>query len=147
MLKSTWDLWTAHHKMSNPYASQTNASEAGLDHLNGETQSKESLGLRRTKRSSEAYELHNWTCDKSCTAQHPGDGPEMTSTQDQEQDDESEESVTEGRRDSISTIGSYALYTPDEEHTIVGKLDRRLVLFVAFLYMLSFLDRSSIYRL
>ena len=34
-------------------------------------------------------------------------------------------------------------YTPEEERAVVKKLDRRLVLFVAFLYMLSFLDRSS----
>jgi len=34
-------------------------------------------------------------------------------------------------------------YTSSEERTVINKLDRRLVLFVAFLYMLSFLDRSS----
>lgn len=34
-------------------------------------------------------------------------------------------------------------YTPEEERTVVKKFDRRLVLFVALLYMLSFLDRSS----
>ncbi|MCJ1296259.1 hypothetical protein MMC34_007825 [Xylographa carneopallida] len=39
---------------------------------------------------------------------------------------------------------SFMLYTPDEESNIVKKLDRRLVLFVATLYMLSFLDRSNI---
>ena len=38
---------------------------------------------------------------------------------------------------------SFELYTPDEERSVVRKLDRHLVLFVAFLYMLSFLDRSS----
>lgn len=36
-----------------------------------------------------------------------------------------------------------ASYTPDEEAAVVRKLDRRLVVFVAGLYMLSFLDRSS----
>lgn len=35
------------------------------------------------------------------------------------------------------------LYTPAEERAVVKKFDRRLVLFVALLYMLSFLDRSS----
>ena len=34
-------------------------------------------------------------------------------------------------------------YTEEEAQTVVRKLDRRLVLFLAFLYMLSFLDRSS----
>lgn len=38
---------------------------------------------------------------------------------------------------------SFKRFTPDEEKTVVRKLDRHLVLFVAFLYMLSFLDRSS----
>jgi hypothetical protein len=48
------------------------------------------------------------------------------------------------RRASVSTVHSYQLYTPDEERAVVRKFDRRLVLFVALLYMLSFLDRSSI---
>ncbi|QSZ28503.1 hypothetical protein DSL72_003000 [Monilinia vaccinii-corymbosi] len=48
------------------------------------------------------------------------------------------------RRGSISTIQSYELYTPDEERAVVRKFDRKLVLFVALLYMLSFLDRSNI---
>ena len=47
------------------------------------------------------------------------------------------------RRTSASTIQSFMLYTPDEEKSVIKKFDRRLVLFVAFLYMLSFLDRSS----
>jgi len=59
-------------------------------------------------------------------------------------------------RNSSSTLGDdlddrveqirkerFILYTSDEERAVVKKLDRNLVLFVAFLYMLSFLDRSS----
>ena len=38
---------------------------------------------------------------------------------------------------------SFMLYTRDEQQNVLKKLDRRLVLFVAMLYMLSFLDRSS----
>ncbi|KAG6366335.1 hypothetical protein INS49_000512 [Diaporthe citri] len=34
-------------------------------------------------------------------------------------------------------------YAAEEERAVVDKFDRRLVLFVAFLYMLSFLDRSK----
>lgn len=34
-------------------------------------------------------------------------------------------------------------YTQEEEDVVVKKFDRRLVLFLAFLYLLSFLDRSS----
>ena len=42
-----------------------------------------------------------------------------------------------------STVASFQLYTPDEEAAVVRKFDRRLVTFLALLYMLSFLDRSS----
>ncbi|KAK2794312.1 hypothetical protein FQN52_008670 [Onygenales sp. PD_12] len=34
-------------------------------------------------------------------------------------------------------------YTPDEERRVVKKFDKRLTLFMALLYMLAFLDRSS----
>ncbi|KAG8527447.1 uncharacterized protein KY384_007599 [Bacidia gigantensis] len=48
------------------------------------------------------------------------------------------------RRGRPPTIQSSMPYTVDEEREVVRRLDRRLVLFVAFLYMLSFLDRSNI---
>ncbi|KAJ9148985.1 Nicotinamide mononucleotide permease [Pleurostoma richardsiae] len=48
------------------------------------------------------------------------------------------------RKASVSTVASFQLYTPDEEQAVVRKFDRRLVVFVALLYMLSFLDRSNI---
>jgi hypothetical protein len=37
------------------------------------------------------------------------------------------------------------LYTPEEEQAVVRKFDRKLVVFVALLYLLSFLDRSSMF--
>lgn len=40
---------------------------------------------------------------------------------------------------------TFTLFTPDEEAAVLRKFDRRLVLFIALLYMLSFLDRSSRY--
>ncbi|KAI1179459.1 major facilitator superfamily domain-containing protein [Nemania sp. FL0916] len=49
-----------------------------------------------------------------------------------------------GRRPSDSTVASFQLYTPDEEAAVVRKFDRRLVVFLAFCYMLSFVDRSNI---
>jgi len=60
-------------------------------------------------------------------------------------DDDSEDEETEHRRRraSASTTQSFQLYTPDEERAVVRKFDKKLVLFVALLYMLSFLDRSS----
>ncbi|KAI0206445.1 major facilitator superfamily domain-containing protein [Astrocystis sublimbata] len=49
-----------------------------------------------------------------------------------------------GRLSDSSSVASFQLYTPDEERAVVRKLDRRLVLFLAFCYMLSFVDRSNI---
>ena len=59
--------------------------------------------------------------------------------------DEEEKSLgfPRSRRSSASTLQSSMLYTPDEERSVIRKFDRRLVLFLALLYMLSFLDRSS----
>ena len=48
-----------------------------------------------------------------------------------------------GGRSSDRTEQNFLLYTPDEEQSVIAKFDRRLVLFIALLYMLSFLDRSS----
>lgn len=47
------------------------------------------------------------------------------------------------RSGSSSSAASFQLYTPDEEDAVRSKFDRKLVVFVALLYMLSFLDRSS----
>jgi hypothetical protein len=47
------------------------------------------------------------------------------------------------RRPSGSTVASFQLYTPDEELAVRRKFDRKLVLFVTLLFLLSFLDRSS----
>ncbi|KOS21363.1 putative transporter [Escovopsis weberi] len=52
---------------------------------------------------------------------------------------------TDGRSTlSVSTVEDYQLYTKEEELAVRTKFDRKLVLFVALLYMLSFLDRSNI---
>jgi len=50
------------------------------------------------------------------------------------------------RHGSDATDQTFMLYTPDEEQSVIKKFDRRLVLFVALLYMLSFLDRSSMHE-
>lgn len=47
------------------------------------------------------------------------------------------------RRASVDSVQSFELYTPDEDKQVLKKLDRRLVAFMALLYCLSFLDRSS----
>jgi hypothetical protein len=66
------------------------------------------------------------------------------------EDDELREGT--GRKDEEDGVSSLdeqrprrqrQLYTPEEEQAVVRKFDRRLVVFMAFLYMLSFIDRSS----
>lgn len=48
------------------------------------------------------------------------------------------------RHDSdAASVESFELYTPDEERIVVKKLDRNVTLFMSFLYLLAFLDRSS----
>jgi hypothetical protein len=67
---------------------------------------------------------------------------DATYEDDEDRNDDNDHEIPT-RRASISTVQSYQLYTPDEERAIIRKFDRKLVLFVALLYMLSFLDRSS----
>ncbi|KAH8172810.1 major facilitator superfamily protein [Sarocladium implicatum] len=63
----------------------------------------------------------------------------------EDEDDAFDRSRARHRRFSgTSTVASFQLYTPDEDAAVRRKFDRRLVLFVALLYMLSFLDRSNI---
>lgn len=79
---------------------------------------------------SNAFELRTIT---------PRNQPEINDDNDNE-DDEFLPSI---RRASLDSAQSYELYTPDEDRAVLKKLDGRLVLFMALLYCLSFLDRSS----
>lgn len=54
-----------------------------------------------------------------------------------------DEEARDARRLSFDSVQSYELYTPDEDKAVLRKLDRRLVGFMALLYCLSFLDRTS----
>lgn len=60
----------------------------------------------------------------------------------EEEEEEGEEKTFLPRRRDAD-VQDYELFTPDEEQAVVKRLDRRLVLFMGLLYMLSFLDRSS----
>lgn len=77
----------------------------------------------------EAYELRDIVVTSSPEDLSACDGASTTDG-DSEHDDKEE-----GRQSLV--------YTAEEERAVVRKFDRRLVLFVALLYMLSFLDRSS----
>lgn len=88
---------------------------------------------------------------ESYKMQRRNNDPEKVFDAEDGEEDEDEDYEDSGRRRrrraSMSTVQSYQLYTPDEEKAVVRKFDRKLVLFVALLYMLSFLDRSSKPRL
>ena len=53
----------------------------------------------------------------------------------------SEDLSVSGNIDDTDIASTF--FTLQEERDVIRKFDRRLVLFVAFLYLLSFLDRSS----
>ena len=60
-----------------------------------------------------------------------------------ESEDE-DRTVQFGRSRTTSVRSAVSMeYTPEEEKAVLKKLDRRLALFMALLYLLSFLDRSS----
>ncbi|KAK5952092.1 hypothetical protein OHC33_006979 [Knufia fluminis] len=74
------------------------------------------------------------------------DGPrtstehDLSSDEPGAEDDEGKRRLTRARRANTLSMD----YTENEETAIIKTLDRKLVLFLAFLYLLSFLDRSNI---
>jgi hypothetical protein len=110
-------------EFSPPSSSTSNA------HLTPDSDSESDLELDEP---GESYKLQRRARDEEKAAELDGDT-----------EDEEGYVDTGRRRASVSTVQSYQLYTPDEERAVVRKFDRKLVLFVALLYMLSFLDRSS----
>lgn len=105
----------------------------------GQSGSDSDLDVEMGELGGESYELQSQSQSRS---RHPGEKEEDGYDEDEEEGDER---GIYGRRGSASTVQSYQLYTPDEERAVVRKFDRKLVLFVALLYMLSFLDRSSMF--
>ena len=114
--------------------------DSNLDHnsgeVTGETQRQQQLSLSyeaspNNLRDSEIYLRSSLDLaeDRSSTPNesYPGDSDE------EEKDGHSMRRVATWSKD----------YTAEEEKAIVRKFDRRLVLFMGLLYLLSFLDRSS----
>lgn len=71
----------------------------------------------------------------------------QTSTEYALSSNESDEEEEDNRRlTHVKRANTFSRdYSEDEETIIVKKFDRKLVLFLAFLYLLSFLDRSSMH--
>jgi hypothetical protein len=85
--------------------------------------------------ATNSFELH--------TIRPPNEPSFNHSAEPEDADEDEDERLL--RRPSTDSAKSYELYTPDEDRAVVRRLDRRLVAFMALLYMLSFLDRSSEY--
>ncbi|KAJ5340847.1 hypothetical protein N7541_009971 [Penicillium brevicompactum] len=70
---------------------------------------------------------------------YPDVGDPLSDIENESRYNESEE--LEGK---LPNAGAAPKYTPEEESQVVKRFDRRLVPFLALLYLLSFLDRSNI---
>ena len=81
--------------------------------------------------------------NKTRTSRDEGDEAAGASAEEDEsnEDDDSDKEQANGHTRVASTS---KVYSEEEEKAIIRKFDRRLVLFMALLYMLSFLDRSNI---
>ena len=131
-----------HH--GNPSAYTLNQDYGHLSSDEDSTHSDAGSENGQCRDSNEGYELKSLSTRLNSSQQRPFEPGRSVAHPAFDEDDHLDEiHVDKGRRGSTSTTHSFMLYTPDEERTVIRKLDRRLVLFVAFLYMLSFLDRSS----
>lgn len=89
--------------------------------------------------------------NRSREADVSSDGVEMRPYQkspqapdwDEQDDDDDTGVLDEDPQLRRASVQSFELYTPDEEKRVVRKLDLYVVAFMSFLYLLSFLDRTS----
>ena len=72
----------------------------------------------------------------------PNDEKDTENAESESSDSEEDDETKPRRLERVGTMSKD--YTDAEEQTVLRKFDRRLVLFIALLYMLSFLDRSNI---
>ncbi|KAK5687455.1 hypothetical protein LTS10_001593 [Elasticomyces elasticus] len=88
--------------------------------------------------AEEGYELRE--LGESARSQQQRNGTK----EDEVHEDEEHEALNGHKRRRRASVQSFELYTPTEERRVRRKLDTHLVLFVALLYLLSFLDRSNV---
>ncbi|KAK3991289.1 high-affinity nicotinic acid transporter [Cladorrhinum sp. PSN332] len=77
----------------------------------------------------------------------PDSGSNVTDHEEEEEEEEKEDDYEEGRIIPLQRHTKKRReggYTEEEERAVVRKFDRKLVVFVAGLYLLAFLDRSNI---
>lgn len=114
----------------------SNGSDETSTHLTPDSDSDDDIALGELEVEG-GYELRPLNKESQSTA-----GAEEDSDDDVEDEEDAIRAARKKRR--RASAASFELYTPDEERRVLRKLDTRLVLFVALLYMMSFLDRSNI---
>ena len=102
---------------------------------NDEHESSEEEHDLKELEEGEGYELKEIRRDEQNAATSSGAERYDSDNDSQEEDEDGDHALL--RRRTFT-------YTPMEEATVKRKLDRNLVVFVAFLYMLSFLDRGNL---
>ncbi|KAG9228767.1 major facilitator superfamily domain-containing protein [Amylocarpus encephaloides] len=126
-----------------------NSSETSHTRLTPNTDSEESdqdeLAIGGEELGGgESYRMRSIRAEENEKLWSEGDSESESGVDKEAGDIEDDRDGGRRRRASMSTVQSYQLYTPDEEREVVRIFDKKLVLFVALLYMLSFLDRSNI---
>ncbi|KAK4985384.1 hypothetical protein LTR50_006000 [Elasticomyces elasticus] len=120
------------------------ASLPSSTYLTPDSDSEDDDYARRSRSGAASYRMKNL---KRTTEDDGAESCERSGSERSHEDEEDEGDATAGaqrHRTRAESTQSFELYTPDEEKAVLRKLDRRLVLFMALLYMLSFLDRSNI---
>lgn len=121
-------------------ASDSDEDLFNLDDYDQDQDDEEAVDLQSEVGGAEAYELRGMRGSLS-----PGPGPRPGSSRSatSRKMQRRRRGGLGRRRGSTSTAASYKLYTPDEDAAVRRKFDRKLVLFVSLLFLLSFVDRSS----
>lgn len=117
-------------------------SEASQQPRESLSQSTDDASTRLTPSDNDSDDDLSMVEDKDAYELRPISGTGIT-TEDDEGLRDSYDNEDGPRLTSRASVQSYELYTPDEDEAVLKKLDRRLVGFMALLYCLSFLDRSS----
>ncbi|KAM3456032.1 hypothetical protein MY3296_001901 [Beauveria thailandica] len=115
--------------------------------LNDYDEDDEAVDLQSEVGGAEAYELRGMRGRLSPGVpppSRPGSAQSASTTRRKTRDHHHRRRRRRRRRRSNSTAASYSLYTPDEEAAVRRKFDRKLVLFLSLLFLLSFVDRSNI---
>ncbi|MCJ1266741.1 hypothetical protein MMC22_006626 [Lobaria immixta] len=124
---------------TNQHGNDSDVEDTSDAYAHSETDVRSKSSRTSVGRAEEMFEMEDLT--KSSGYPRHSD---VTSLYDVDDEGSEKENSAVDRRDNNSVDQNFTLYTPDEEQSVIKTFDRRIVLFIALLYMLSFLDRSNI---